>query len=952
VSWSETYNSGSNPIVISGGGPTNLWSDPATWGGAVPLATDVVTIAAGHTVYLDITTAVAASLDIQGSLIAVQTASVGLTTGNINVGAAGVFQVGSVATPYPAAYTATFTLNGAEVARTTRTVSGTNLGFTNNGVGRSIQVQPGGTLTMIGGNTPTYKRTKLNANAAAGTNTFTLMDSTGWLAGDDIVMGTTDFFGVSVPEKLTLTANASGTSIQTTTTIATSRWGALQYVTDTGMSLTAGTLTGAPAGVGTNPATATVLDERAMLINLRRNIIVQGANDSAWTSNKFGVHIMAMSGGSTPGAFVQPNMKLDGVRVIRCGQAGAIGRYPIHWHMCSYNMAGNYNAASPDGVFLGALTGNYVKNCAIEQSGQRMITIHGTHGITADNNVGFDITGHALFLEDGAEMNNFVTNNTVMKIRAPTSANTLILSDVAASDYSYAAPGVYTAEGTAGVWFTNPNNTLTGNWVNDSEGAGIWNTFALQCFGLSVNVALNPNSLPISTWADNAGCCNKGAGASTRFPVVDALGNTQDNSFLGNSVATPLFRLTSFKNWGGGYANRVKETKYVGFAFGDNAGMDVFGQVVVASSTGENFLHVAESLNNATSKYASSKKSGMATYHEVLNFKNSLMVGYGWQDGVMPNDSGSPIGGGLFRLNDLYIQGMFSFVLETGIKQINCAPPFRPLPPDLDGFPLAVASNPGYYRNWTLAGAIRDVNGVFVPAGHTWVYDKPFLTYGLSSSTPVAPSGSNGVHTPDRFYGVQTFTSDTYNTNATLFQGAIRVAQQDTSGAEQGVWQVANGLVSIQLNTMRNFAPRDGGRYRLSFPGGMSASFVSFEVSGMTGANDIFLLGVEFSGSSAISSVFASTTSTFTANNTSTNIKPIYPNGLVLASGEAKALTATGSLANVVADTTGNLYFQETSTNTVWMKVKLGGVASATNTTYITDPMVLYYLPVKVAIIT
>ena len=325
---------------------SNLWSDPATWGGTVPGATDAVTISSADSIYLD-TNAVCFSLDIQGTLTAVQTASVSLTTGNINIGSTGSLIVGTESAPYPAAYTCTITLNGAEVGRTVRTVSGQSMGFSNNGVGRSLQVQPGGTLSLIGV-APIYKRTKLNASAAAGTNTFTLMDSVDWLAGDDIVMGTTDFFGVSVPEKLKLTANASGNTIQTTSNIASSRWGVLQYVTDNGMSLNAGAITGVPPILNGANATPTIVDERAMLINLRRNIIVQGANDTAWTSKAFGGHCMFMSGGSTPSNALFPSVKLNGVRFNRMGQAGALGRYPIHWHMCSYNMAGNYNAPSPD----------------------------------------------------------------------------------------------------------------------------------------------------------------------------------------------------------------------------------------------------------------------------------------------------------------------------------------------------------------------------------------------------------------------------------------------------------------------------------------------------------------------------------------------------------------------------------------------------------------------------
>jgi len=102
-------NMGPKGKFISTPSITNLWSDPTTWGGAVPIATDVVTIAAGHTVYLDTTSAVCASLDIQGTLIVPVTSSTGLATGYINVRSGGVMQtISGDALTYEKNYTQTF----------------------------------------------------------------------------------------------------------------------------------------------------------------------------------------------------------------------------------------------------------------------------------------------------------------------------------------------------------------------------------------------------------------------------------------------------------------------------------------------------------------------------------------------------------------------------------------------------------------------------------------------------------------------------------------------------------------------------------------------------------------------------------------------------------------------------------------------------------------------------
>lgn len=939
MSWSESYNNGSSPIVISGGGGgggglTGLWSDPATWGGSVPLSTDAVVISSGQTVYLD-TAAVALSVDIQGSLLSLPTptASISLTTGNINVGSAGVFKIGTVASPFPAAYTCTITLNGAEASRTTRTVGGTNLGFTNSGVGRSLQVQPGGVCNLIG-TAPTVKRTKLNAHASASATSFTLADSTGWLAGDEIVIGTTDFFGVSTPERLTLAANASGTGITTTTGISASRWGLMQYVTDSGMSTTAGTLTSPPSG------TPTTLDERAMVINLTRNIIVQGANDTAWSTSKFGAHCMFMGRTS--------DIKLDGVQFRRVGQAGAIGRYPIHWHMMSYNMPSGMNAPS-DGTFLGAVVGShYAKNCSISESGQRMIVIHGTHGVTLDANVGFDITGHAIFLEDGAEQDNTITNNVVMKIRAPTTANRLLIHDQAAANIStdFHGVGITGFNGTAGMWVTNPQNTIQNNWVNDGEGTGIWNAFALQCFGLSVNVAIVPTNKLFTSFVGNIAYGCKGVGVQTNRPQSDDAGNTVDgapNTYQGSFFSNPVIGTQTFKNGAGGYSNRVLDAQYQSFVGADNAGMDVFGQAQNERSFATNFLTVGESLNNATSRATSSKRAAFATYHELLNFKNTLIVNYPWVDGTAPDSQSTKVGGGTFRMDDLYLQPIFTFSENTGNKLIQTPAPYRTKPPNIDGLPLTIGAGP-QQRNWTLSGAIRDVNGLFVPAGNHWVYDDPFFTSGAASVTQVAPSGSNGVHTTSKFFGVGNFNHTDRVSLSNNFVLPLTVTRQDTSGATLGTWVVEDGSLAPFLGWMRHFSPMQGGRYKLQFPGTIATTVAQFDVYGQDSTSDIFLVGVEFSGSVSTVKVFQRAVQF----NSYTGVVPNSPGNTSI----SRVLTSTGSFANVVADTTGTIFWQDTANNLVWFQVKVGSLALAAEAAgnYGTSFSALIYKRVSIAV--
>ena len=83
---------------------------------------------------------------------------------------------------------------------------------------------------------------------------------------------------------------------------------------------------------GLTPNNPKVLDQRAPVGNLTRNIVIQSPNDDAWENEGFGVHIMIM-----PSAIAH----LDGVEIKRGGQRGRVRRYPFHWHMLSYNGSDN-----------------------------------------------------------------------------------------------------------------------------------------------------------------------------------------------------------------------------------------------------------------------------------------------------------------------------------------------------------------------------------------------------------------------------------------------------------------------------------------------------------------------------------------------------------------------------------------------------------------------------------
>ena len=77
------------------------------------------------------------------------------------------------------------------------------------------------------------------------------------------------------------------------------------------------------------------------------------------------------------------------------GQPRIIGRYPIHFHL------------------NGEMFDSYVVGNSIHDSYARCVTIHGVHFLRVSNNVGFNHFGHGIFMEDGIETNNIITNNLI-----------------------------------------------------------------------------------------------------------------------------------------------------------------------------------------------------------------------------------------------------------------------------------------------------------------------------------------------------------------------------------------------------------------------------------------------------------------------------------------------------------------------------------------------------------
>jgi hypothetical protein len=257
-----------------------------------------------------------------------------------------------------------------------------------------------GTIDMHGAVAePTW--TRLAATANVGALQLELADQivSGWRVGDKLFVASSEV-DMNEAEELILTSISSDNR---TIGVTTLNGGGLQFRHYGELETHGGQ----------------VFDMRAEVGLLSRRVLVRG--DETTADTLVGAHIMMHSGGdeSVVGRF-------SNVECYLCGQAFALGRYPIHFHM------------------IGRVIKSYITNCAVHHSNNRGFTIHGVHGLRLYNNVVFNNLGHSIFIEDGIETNNVIEHNLVAMTRQSLA---LLHTDVTPASF----------------WITNPNN----QWINN-----------------------------------------------------------------------------------------------------------------------------------------------------------------------------------------------------------------------------------------------------------------------------------------------------------------------------------------------------------------------------------------------------------------------------------------------------------------------------------------------------
>ncbi|MEQ9266899.1 MAG: G8 domain-containing protein [Balneolaceae bacterium] len=856
---------------------TLLWSDPATWGGSKPIEGDLVVIPSETIILLDEAIPAFSGLTIDGTLIFAQM-DLELNSDWILVN--GKLEVGTEEDPFT--HSAIFTLTGDDIEQSIM------------GMGtRGIMVM--GELELHG-NPPSTVWTKINESADIGSTSLTLMEPVNWNVGDEIVIGPTDYYeagnGISVSQKIELTG-VSGTDLALGTGLNAHRWGALQYPTLEGMSLSPENVVEAPIPDTDSISTPLFLDERAPVGNLSRNIVIQSPDDELWQNQGFGVHTMIMPSGSA---------KVNGVEFRRGGQQGLIRRYTFHWHILSYFGAETLEDA----------TGQYIINSTVNSSRNRGIVIHGTNGVLVQNNVLFDIRGHGVFTEDAVERRNTIDGNLVLHIRN--------------QPYELALKLHETGErGASAFWISNPDNIITNNHVADSETNGFWFAFPPNPWGDHQNtlaedgLIMNPSRIRFGVFDNNTTHSNRVEGIMLDRVEIDNDGTTLELQYESTTNGRPpvwpfetrrRFQLTRYKTWKNGSSgiwDRGVWPDNFGVVSADNVGRFFAGSG--ADGVIERSLVVGTSLNysmNGTGRREYTDILGnteapvaFATYHSAFDIKNNIVVNFP----MVPNTRS-----GTFATEDYYIRPVDKGqVRNIGNILIDSHVGVKLMAP---------------FNYFALAGALWDPNrnwGGTAENGYL-VYDTPFFTYGQTPFQPEPGPEMGGVVVEGPFYGFNHFVLNRENLPWEDLM-AISVDRLDDQFNEVGSWDI-NGIGSTTelLAHMRHFAAHPSSYYSLEFPDIDTVSDIAFSIENMLTDQDTLVLAIEYSGDYEVGQVYSSSYSDFFDQ-----VHAEWPTNFSL-----KHVFQPVESRQAVIDSEVEAYWQDHENDIVWTKV-FGGIGQPWN---------------------
>lgn len=260
--------------------------------------------------------------------------------------------------------------------------------------------------------------------------------------------------------------------------------------------------------------------------------------------------------------------KISYAEFTKCGQPRVIGRYCTHFHMA------------------GEVPNSYVRGISVHHSFARVLTVHGTHHLLVEKNVGYHVKGHSIFLEDGIETHNIIQDNLMM---SSISSLTMLQSDTSVSSY----------------WITNPLNIVRRNHAAGGEFYGFWYEIKSRPSGPSATKDVCPMGMKLGISEDNVAHTNRRFGlrifthAARKYPCQPTFDESLEDPYSSNPAYLSVYR--NYTLW-------------------KNEECGVLGEFL-GYSTFENF------------KTADSKKGGLQFHEtnltrELILIDNTLVVGF------------------------------------------------------------------------------------------------------------------------------------------------------------------------------------------------------------------------------------------------------------------------------------------------------------------------------------
>lgn len=424
----------------------NLWSKKTTWGGYnPPRQMESVVVTLNEFIMLDVSPPELNLIILQGTLKFYDALDIHLQAHYILVHK-GRLQVGSQDTPF--VHSAIITMLGKRSDLEIPVYGAKCIGIRQ------------GTLDLHG--SPTVSWTRLGATAVPGATHINLREPVAWKENDLIVITSTSYDQEDTETARIRYVHGNGTRLELEFPLQ------FEHLGD-GWN--------APHGLhGWYEDGDHIPEYSAEVGLLSRNVVVQGDYHVS-RRQEFGVQIVIASRGDNSAI-----TRIANTEVRLAGQGSKIGKYPIHFHMVgdvsksyvknstvhhAFNRAiavrfyrRIYRPCSLQCMTSRSQPHSVVHQCCFSDMADHLIVVargqvHGVNNVTIEHNVAYDTRGHALFIEDGTEVNNWLVNNLIVLVRPVLS---LLLVDQ--------SPACY--------WIVHPYTHLLGNVAGGSSHYGYW----------------------------------------------------------------------------------------------------------------------------------------------------------------------------------------------------------------------------------------------------------------------------------------------------------------------------------------------------------------------------------------------------------------------------------------------------------------------------------------------